>query len=219
MSTLAPGMGVAQTPPQLMLQALHAGLSEHELGQLQLALRWVLREFATLMRGSLKPFSAHVIGVASLLLENQVGFTTTMAGLLHASYQSDGSEQRRAHLRQHFGEATEALVFGYQQSAMQEIGSILVPELRLMRLADELEDALDAAPLMHGRPDDSGTEKGSADRRCAQFFALESLFAQTQSTAASFLPRFQALKQQLLSLNFPPSLRTGLYSSLRAQGA
>ena len=228
----AAGMSpVAQTLPQLYCQLAASGLGDAALAKIRDAGLLAVRRSDGLLRGSGKPFSCHLIGVASLLAEaipdDEV---LIVALLLHALYQdrvsgADSLERQRSAMRDAWGRNVEDLLHAYQTAGMPEPGlarvdpSTLTPlerQVRLLQLADQLEDGLDGGPWWHGSPNDDGTERGSAQERADRFIALVALFEQAPALGAPRLvERYRAICAQWSHARWPGSLRSGQYSSFR----
>ncbi len=223
---------VAQTAPQLYCQLVTLGLGEHELARIRNACQLAVHQTGDLLRGSGKPFSCHVVGVGSLVAEATSDVDSVVAALLHAlvqqrvSFTADGEdrtcgESRRAQALTAFGERVTALLHAYQQAAPLSVDAATVDadlplarQVRILQLADMLEDGLDGGPWWHGAADDSGDEPGSAGQRCRQIQALAPLFAQAPSIGApNLLARFDALMEAWDRGVWPSCLRTGQYSS------
>ena len=119
--------------------------------------------FAGHLRGSGKPFLAHLVGTASILAAIGAPQPTVAAGLLHAAYQQGDFgvarwRQRRKRVRAAIGDDAEAIVWRYNAMpwTCPEIDRLYSDLDRLppvdrsvlvVRLANELEDQLDLAML------------------------------------------------------------------------
>lgn len=223
---------VAQTPPQLYCQLADSGLSEAGLARIRAACLLAVQRTGGLQRGSGKPFACHLVGVASLVAEAApADDTLIIAALLHALYQkrvsgADALEGQRQAMREAWGEDVEALLHAYQSAGLPQPGladtapASLTPlqrRVRLLQLADQLEDGLDGGPWWHGSADDNGTEPGAAQDRADRFIALAALFEQAPALGApGLLGRHRALCAQWPGRRWPASLRSGHYSSFRA---
>jgi hypothetical protein len=219
---------VAQTLPQLYCQLAGSGLGDAALRRIRDAGLLAVSRAGHLLRGSGKPFSCHLVGVASLVAESAPGEETLIrAALLHALYQERVSGTDPAHadrqvMRDACGEDVESLLHAYQAAGMPEPGMPL-PEpsglarcVRLLQLADQLEDALDGGPWWHGSPDDAGSERGCAQDRADRFIALSGLFEQAPALgAARMLERYRLIRTHWERAVWPDCLRSGQYSSFR----
>lgn len=224
---------VAQTPPQLYCQLAEGGMADAALARIRAACLLAVQRTGGLQRGSGKPFACHLIGVASLVAEAVPhDDTLVIAALLHALYQervsgADARESQRQAMRAAWGDEVEALLHAYQCAGLPqpdlartgpEALTPLARRVRLLQLADQLEDGLDGGPWWHGSPDDAGTEPGSAQDRVNRFVALAALFEQAPALGApGLLGRHRALYAQWPQQRWPASLRSGHYSSFRAE--
>lgn len=152
----------AQTNLQLYSQAIDAGYSERELQALMKSYTLVATLFASRYRGNGKPFLAHLVGTSSILLRHGGDVSTTLAGLLHASYQQgdfskvniSSTEAMRRYVVNLLGKDVEQLVAHYtglkwdpgtingfvkSYQRMKPLGK----KIALMRLANTLEDYID----------------------------------------------------------------------------
>src|SRR5690606_22858008 len=122
-SALAP---VAQTPPQLYCQLADSGLGGAALAHIRDACLLAVRRSEGLLRGSGKPFSCHLVGVASLVAEAAPDDEVLIiAALLHALYQervsgADALEGQRNTMREAWGADVEALLHAYQAAGLPE---------------------------------------------------------------------------------------------------
>lgn len=127
-------------------------------------------------RGSGKPFIAHLVGTASILVSQKAKISVILAALMHAVYQrrvpfpgASTVEERRPILAEKFGSDVEKLVYDYtcyedvSLDSISESGSseVRYQEVLAMRLADELEDLSYYSLFMHGEPGDTEDVKGS----------------------------------------------------------
>ena len=152
----------AQTNLQLISQMLSKGYTNDEVESVTRAYALVMELHVAIFRSSGKPFSAHLIGTASILVARQYPVVTIRAAMLHAAYllgrfgdAGKGATQlRRQKLRDVIGVESEALVHDYWQLPWGETGTAKVLEtivglsererqIVAMRLADELDDFLD----------------------------------------------------------------------------
>lgn len=224
MTTLPP---VAQTAPQLYCQLVPLGLAPADLARIRDACLIGARVTSDLLRGSGKPFACHLIGVASLVAESLPGdVDALLASLLHAMYQARvpyGVDRaaRCARLRAEAGEIVESLVARYDAAGPLDgraapwafedpVGRVV----RIMQLADELEDALDGGPWWHGKPDDSDAVMGGATHRVGRFRVLERCYAEAETLGAPLLyKRWQSITQTWQAGRWPVELRSGHHSS------
>lgn len=165
----------AQTNLELYTQAIGAGYSAGDCRLLADAYEFALRQVFPLARGSGKPFIAHLVGTASLVLASGRERHWVIAALLHALYQNripfqDGMAPaaRRSLIQQKFGLVIDDLIHRYtdfESSELAKVSLVDVPsmaDLLTLRLADELEDVSGYALALHGSEalDGSG-ERGS----------------------------------------------------------
>ncbi len=148
-------LGYAQTNLQLWLQ-MRAQYSLDELALLARCYETAMQLFSGQYRPSGKPFVAHLVGTASILAADAAPAPLVAAGMLHASYEYGdfGSAEmslRRAMLRGGSTDEIETLVHDYwrtpwNEETMRRLDA-LPTSVRWLRLANELEDLLDAAML------------------------------------------------------------------------
>lgn len=142
----------------------------HGLGYAHAELTWVrdcyelaTSLFAGHLRGSGKPFLAHLVGTASTLADVGAPPVAVVAGLIHAAYEQGDFgiarwRRRRDRVRAAIGKSAEELVWRYYRmpwsaseiSRLQSnLGQVAETDrlVVLMRLANELEDNLDLAML------------------------------------------------------------------------
>lgn len=220
---------VAQTLPQLYVQLATSALCDDALQRVHAAALRATRRTSHLLRGSGKPFSCHLVGVASLMAEAVPDDETViLAALLHALYQprvsghDDVLDEQRQVMRDAWGADVEALLHAYQSAGVPVPGmplpgpSVLERNVRLLQLADQLEDALDGGVWWHGSPDDAGTERGSAQDRVRRVDALSGLFEQAPALGApKLLQRYRSIRTQWDDGRWPEALRSGEYTSFR----
>lgn len=219
---------VAQTPPQLYLQLLAAGFDTGALGRVREASMLAVQQTSNLLRGSAKPFSCHLVGVASLVAETGRGPDVVLAALLHALYQprvagDDSHAARRSKVLEAFGEEVERVLHAYHAAGPllpgegAPVRSGLETDVRVLQLADQLEDALDGGPWWHGQAADTGTERGSAGQRAGLLRGLADAYAQAPVLAApTLLTRYTAIIAQWDAGTWPDVLRSGRYTSFQA---
>lgn len=220
---------VAQTPPQLYLQLLQAGFDAPTLAKVRDACLLAVQQTSTLLRGSGKPFSCHLVGVASLVAEAGRTPALVLAALLHAFYQprvdgSDSDDERRARVLADFGEEVEQLLHAYHVAGPLLPGQAVPPvqsgreaDVRILQLADQLEDGVDAGPWWHGQATDVGSERGSAGQRVDLLRGLAAAYAQAPLLGApTLLARYTGIMDQWDAGTWPDGLRSGRYTSFRA---
>ena len=153
----------AQTNLELYAQAIEHGYPERQLQRLGNAYLFALRQVFPLARGSGKPFIAHLVGTASLVLASGCPEDWVLAALMHALYQGRvpfqgglAPEERRDVLRQRFGPVVDDLVQRYTSFESADLGkqsldtAAGLDDLLTLRLADELEDISGHALALHG---------------------------------------------------------------------
>jgi (p)ppGpp synthase/HD superfamily hydrolase len=67
-------------------------------------------------KGTAIPYIAHLLGVASLVLENGAGEDEAIAALLHDAVEDQGGEETRRLIREKFGERVAQIVDGLTDS-------------------------------------------------------------------------------------------------------
>ena len=77
---------IAQTNLQLNNQLAAAGFKVHEIQAVDLAYGAAIRLFTGRYRANGKPFSAHLVGTASILARHGASMDVIVAGLFHAAY-------------------------------------------------------------------------------------------------------------------------------------
>lgn len=149
----------AQTNLQLWRQLMTADPPAAAVTQMARCYETAMGLFADRFRANGKPFLAHGVGTASILLAHGAPVAVAGAGLLHAAYEQGTMPlhwvaRRRAVLRAQVGEEVEGWVQRYTQLAWGEaaVQAMLARadilgdverELVRMRLANALEDHLD----------------------------------------------------------------------------
>jgi len=153
----------AQTNIQLYNQMLALSYSEADVDRVRQAYELLMQLFGSQYRPNGKPFVNHLIGTASILLTLGVKLTVVNAGLLHAAYSHGHFRHlvpyiprlKRQRLRRVLGEEVESLIRAYQDLkwtpktliALTEQAHSMNSDTKncvLIRLANELEDHLDA---------------------------------------------------------------------------
>lgn len=152
---------LAQTNLQLYHQMLAAGWSEEDLTPIRAGYDVARQLFGQSYRPSHKPFVAHLIGTASALVRWEERPAIVLAGLLHSVYlygdfgdgQRGASPHRREFLVKQFGFETEQLVFHYTNNRGTQLEQIADRDLRVLELADLLDELCDAGPAFAtGKP-------------------------------------------------------------------
>lgn len=228
MTTLPP---VAQTAPQLYCQLAPLGLADADLVRIREACLLGARVTSSLLRGSGKPFACHLIGVASLVAESRPDDPDAIiAALLHAMYQDRvpfgvDRSARRARLLEIAGADAEALVARYDEAGPLE--AVLPPDsvadpaacvVRVMQLADELEDAIDGGPWWHGRADEGPAVRGGAEFRVGRFLDWGPCYAQAPALGAPrLLDRWQAIRDSWAAGPWPAAFRSGERTSFAVE--
>lgn len=152
----------ALTYPQLMNQAIAAGVDADALVRLRAAHELAERLADGVYRPQGEPFLCHLVRTASIVLAESQPLPVVQAALLHAAYSlrrrvGSGSEHgsRRAWLRKAAGPEVEQLVFAYDQLPWNSSAQLkrhvedfagydqATRWVVLVRLANELEDHLD----------------------------------------------------------------------------
>jgi len=157
----------AITHPQLILEAKAVGLPDRDLIRLDQAHELACRLLDGLYRAHGVPFLCHAVRTASIVMAESRSIDAVLAAMLHAVYflhYFDRSCRRgprrsdRVFLRERIGVAAERLVDryagfpwgtpdivrGYLEAIDEQSDD--ARELILMKLANELDDHLDAAP-------------------------------------------------------------------------
>lgn len=173
----------AQTNLELYAQAIRHGWEPPQRRMLADAYQFALRQVYPLARGSGKPFIAHLVGTASLVLESACPDDWVVAALLHALYQDrvpfEGGlppVDRRNVVSDRFGSSVDDIVFRYTAFESTDLGRFLPGnadaerDVLTIRLADELEDLTGHALALHGdeRSDALGLKGGYPSRRDAK---------------------------------------------------
>jgi len=158
----------AQTHLQLYRQLQDASYGEEDLVLVDRAYQIAMGLFAGHYRPNNKPFLAHLVGVASILLNARQPAVVIAAGLLHSAYLGrgrKGSQVNRIHRKQiaeSLGQEVEQLIYAYsnRQWSVQDFRGVegdLHPftiddrQLYLIKLADIHEEFLDAGHLYQPR--------------------------------------------------------------------
>jgi hypothetical protein len=180
-----------------------------------------------LARGSGKPFIAHLVGTASLVLESDRPDDWVIGALLHALYQrrvpfQDGlsPEHRRDVIAQRFGSVVDDLVDRYTEFESEDLSRPPTEfpasdhDVLTLRLADELEDLGGFALDLHGS-DDPAVRGSAAWRRDAKAREAPALLTLAQFLGLDGIGR--GFAHWLDTSAVPPRLadmRTGWVSSV-----
>jgi len=173
----------AQTNLELYAQAIALGYSRDQCRVLSDAYVFALRQVFPLARGSGKPFIAHLVGTASLVMESGCPDDWVIGALLHALYQhrvpfesSLAPGERRVVLADRFGTQVDEIVHRYTSFESEDLvpfmgaGASGDTDVLTLRLADELEDVCGYALALHGNTgsDDFGLRGSYPWRRDAK---------------------------------------------------
>ena len=144
---------------------------------------FALRQVFSLTRGSGKPFIAHLVGTASLVVESGCPDNWVIGALLHALHQHRvpfesglAPEERKVVLADRFGTQVAELVRRYTSfeseglAAFMGAGAAVDIDVLTLRLAQELKDVCGYALAFHGNTgtDDLGLRGGYPWRRDAK---------------------------------------------------
>ncbi|MDB9419185.1 HD domain-containing protein [Microcystis aeruginosa CS-563/04] len=157
---------IAQTNIQLFHQLQEAGYNDRDLICIHQSYQLACRLFTGFFRGSGKPFLAHLVGTASILVSIESPIEIVAAGLLHATYElgdfGDGSQgvssKKRNKIKQQVGKKIESYIARYTALKWNQSSAINIfnhlekldqtqKEVLLIRLANELEDYHDSGVL------------------------------------------------------------------------
>jgi (p)ppGpp synthase/HD superfamily hydrolase len=155
-----------QTNLQLLNQLRRAGYADADVARVKSAYDFVAAYFSGWFRASGKPFLAHLVGTAGILCAAGARPAVIVAGLSHAIYgpgelparAGGATRAMRKRVREALGAEGEDLIARY--AALEWSVSALVNlrvrlptmsaaerDVVLIRLANELDDHLDLAPL------------------------------------------------------------------------
>ena len=218
---------VPQTNLQLYRAMRDCGHSEDAVQMANQAWLLAIDGTAGMFRGSGKPFSCHLAGVAGLLCLAGQGSTVVVAGILHAMYQRRvpfgglSLGQRQEYLAENFGSECERLVSEYQAFETARLGDFSDEALSsrgavvLMRVADDLEDMLDDAIELHGKSGDAeDIQGGAAARRAKTLGHGPELLRAARALNCSYLEQqLEYWLHRLEARNAQSIVRTGQYSS------
>ncbi|QVL52812.1 MAG: HD domain-containing protein [Cyanobium sp. M30B3] len=220
----------AQTNLELYAQAISHGYSSDQCRALADAYVFALRQVFSLARGSGKPFIAHLVGTASLVMESGCPDHWVIGALLHAVYQHRvpfeaglEPEERRVVLADRFGTQVDDLVHRYTSFESADLGAysgtaaLAEADVLTLRLADELEDLCGNALALHGNAgaDDIGLRGGYPWRRDAKTTEAPTLLELTRRLSLDGMHR--GFSQWLVFESTPAALadmRTGWFSSV-----
>ncbi|MGH7550667.1 MAG: hypothetical protein ACREK3_07930 [Gemmatimonadota bacterium] len=164
----------ALTYPQLINQAIATGMSDDDLARLKQAYEFTERMTDGLYRAQGVPFSCHLVRCGSIVMATRQPVHVVMTAMVHAAYRLDrfrDSRRRRfrpgrgAQVRRALGEDVERLLSAYEElpwystdaldrhlASLDDAGE-LTRQALVMRLGDELDDALDLAMAYLGEDD------------------------------------------------------------------
>jgi (p)ppGpp synthase/HD superfamily hydrolase len=152
---------IAQTNLALYRQMYDADYKAEAIAHIRDCYEFASTLFTGHLRATGKPFLAHLVGTASVLVSLRAAPDIVAAGLLHAAYEQGDFgltrwRNRRAKVLQAIGSGAESLVWQYQHlpwtrqtidDVRKRLGELSDDEraVVLMRLANELDDNLDLA--------------------------------------------------------------------------
>lgn len=158
-----------QTNLQLLNQLRRDGYPDGDVAQIKAVYDYVACQFSGWFRASGKPFLAHLVGTAGILVGVRARTAVIAAGLSHAVYEQGElvaggpslTRAMRAEVRRALGAEAEDRVARYAMlewnvralAALRERLPALAPadrEVVLIRLANELDDHLDLGALYCG---------------------------------------------------------------------
>jgi hypothetical protein len=184
----------AQTNLELYAQAIEGGYSRTSRQELSSAYHFALQQVFPLARGSGKPFIAHLVGTASLVMASGGPEDWVIGALLHAVYQRRipfrhglAPDERRGLLADRFGAAVDDLVHRYTSFESEDLRHCpphliaSASDVLTLRLADELEDLCGHALALHGTTstDGAGVQGSYLSRRDAKLSEAQSLLGLT----------------------------------------
>ena len=219
----------AQTNLELYAQAIDSGYSASQRRSLADAYLLALRSVYPLARGSGKPFIAHLVGTASLVLASECPDNWVTGGLLHAVYQRrvpfEGGlalDDRRRVVTDHFGPSVDDLVFRYNDFEAVDLRHCSAEiaddrDVLTLRLADELEDLSGDALALHGdaASDEKGVRGSYAWRRKAKAADGPALLELTRTLGLDGIARgFDHWLDFTSTPNELGDMRTGWFSSV-----
>ncbi len=222
---------LAQTNLQLYRQMLARGHDAEAVTHVHHAYLFAAQQTSGMMRGSGKPFACHLVGSASAVCACGQPAPVISAALLHSMYQNrvpfgNGLEveARRRILRERFGAECEELVHAAHVFEWEDLPRTAASDRELdrrvaiMRLCDALEDMLDEAMVLHGKPGEDASVWGTAAWRVGKWSGMEpTLVAAARSVGqdelALELARWMEANRKP---TLPPAVKSGEYSSYDA---
>ena len=220
----------AQTNLELYAQVIAHGSGQSQRRRLAGAYRHAIQQVFPLARGSGKPFIAHLVGTASLVLQSGSSDDWVVAALLHAIYQRRvpyrgglAPPSRRAIIIESFGHGVDDLIHRYTAFESQDLAVMSADDVRrnadvvTLRLADELEDLCGNALALHGdvSADEPAVRGSFAWRRAAKAREADSLMRTAQildlteiARGISFWMDFSSIPDEMMDF------RTGWLSSV-----
>ncbi len=221
----------AQTNLEFYAQVIEHRYGQSERQRIADAYHFALRQVFPLARGSGKPFIAHLVGTASLVLESGCSDDWVIAALLHALYQrripfSGGlaPKDRRRLVARRFGTAVDDLIDRYTEFEGESMGGVTPAfakanrDVVTLRLADELEDLCGNALALHGGPEEAdgvATPGSYGARRAAKNSDAKALLATAKTLD---LPGIGRGLSHWLDFSSTPAvlsdMRTGWFSSV-----
>lgn len=153
----------AQTNLEFYAHVIECGYGQPERRRVADAYQFALQQVFPLARGSGKPFIAHLVGTASLVLASGCSDDWVIAALLHALYQRRvpfrgglAPPDRRHLIAARFGRGVDDLIHRYTEFESRTISEVTGDfthdnaDVVTLRLADELEDLCGNALALHG---------------------------------------------------------------------
>jgi (p)ppGpp synthase/HD superfamily hydrolase len=219
----------AQTNLQLYMQMLEEGYTEEEVSIINKAYLFSINKVHLMYRGSGKPFICHLVGTASLMVNNKQSIEVVLAALMHALYQNrvpfDGHTditKRREIITTRFGSECDRLIYEYtefEKTGIKEINPdhiVVDKHVLLMRIADELEDLVDFSLCLHGLQGETAEKGGSYLSRRARKEKEGKILMQlcTQHAAPQMYDSLAYWLDFKKYDAYPDSLKTGFYSSI-----
>ena len=220
----------AQTNLQLYMQMIEKGYSEAEVGAVNTAYLFSINKVHLMYRGSGKPFICHLVGTASLMVNNKQPIEVVLAALMHALYQNrvpfegyKDIQKRREIIKSKFGTECDRLIYEYTEFEMTGIKDInphsteVDNQVLLMRIADELEDLVDFSLCLHGLQGETEEKGGSYLSRRARKEKEGKILMQLciQHDAPQMYDSLAYWLDFKKYDAYPDSLKTGFYSSIR----
>jgi nucleoside-diphosphate-sugar epimerase len=156
----------AVTYPQLVRQAIAAGLDERDLCDLRETFEIAQRHFDGLYRAGGQPFICHAVRTASIVLAERQPLPVVKAALVHTTYDAyryEGSTRPRPdprlrrRMRREVGNDVEEIVWAFHEVDWESIGapdihlrelpsaSTVLRSVLALRVANDLENHMDLA--------------------------------------------------------------------------